>query len=128
MFPPPTGESEVIPNGGLFSLYVLLKKPQLFNIYYAGSPSIGHDNGVLFKYEKELASTHKDLNASLFMSAGSLEGSWMLEKMEKMTDVLKSRNYPGLTVETHVFPDESHQSCVPSSVMWAFRLLYLGQN
>jgi len=56
--------------GGLFSLYVLFKQPELFNLYYAGSPSIGFGNGLLFDYEKEHASSHKDLNAHLFMSAG----------------------------------------------------------
>jgi predicted alpha/beta superfamily hydrolase len=112
--------------GGLFSLYVLLKKPELFNNYYAGSPSIGYDNGVLFNYEQEYAATHKDMEVKLFMSAGSLEGPWMLDNMKKMTDVLKSRNYPGLKLETRVFPDEWHQSCPPTSITLAYRFLYLG--
>jgi predicted alpha/beta superfamily hydrolase len=110
--------------GGLFSLYVLFKQPDLFNIYYAGSPSIGHDNAVLFNFEKEYASLHKDIKANLFMSVGGSEDSWTITNMKKMTDLLKSRNYPGLTVETYVFPDETHQSCYPSSIMRAFRVLY----
>jgi uncharacterized protein len=38
--------------GGGFSLYVLFKQPDLFSLYYAGSPSIGN----LFDFEKEYAS------------------------------------------------------------------------
>jgi predicted alpha/beta superfamily hydrolase len=110
--------------GGLFSLYVLFKQPELFNIYYAGSPAIGHDKGVLFNYEKEYASSHKDLNAKLFMSAGGSEDSLMVSNMKKMAILLQSRNYSGLTIETHVFPDETHQSCIPSSIMRALRVLY----
>jgi predicted alpha/beta superfamily hydrolase len=110
--------------GGLFSLYVLFKQPELFNIYYAGSPAIGHDKGVLFNYEKEYASSHKDLNAKLFMSVGGSEDSLMVSNMKKMAVLLQSRNYTGLTVETHVFPDETHQSCIPSSIMRALRVLY----
>jgi predicted alpha/beta superfamily hydrolase len=110
--------------GGLFSLYVLFKQPDLFNIYYAGSPAIGHDNGILFNYEKEYASLHKDLKANLFMSAGGSENSFMITNMQKMNDLLKSRNYPGLIIETHVFPDETHQSCLPLSIMRALRVLY----
>ncbi len=59
--------------GGLFTLYVMLKKPELFTKYFAGSPSIGYGDGVLFKYEEEYAATHDDLNARLFMTVGSLE-------------------------------------------------------
>ncbi len=110
--------------GGLFSLYVLFKQPGLFNIYYAGSPSIGHDKGILFNYEKEYASSHKDLNAKLFMSSGGSEDSLMVSNMKKMALLLQSRHYSQLTVETHVFPDETHQSCIPCSIMRALRVLY----
>jgi predicted alpha/beta superfamily hydrolase len=113
--------------GGLFSLYVLFKQPDLFNIYYAGSPSISFDNGILFKYEKEYASSHKDLNVNLFMSAGGSEDSMMVSNVNKMANLLQSRNYSGLKVETHVFPEESHQSCYPSSIMRALRVLYKRQ-
>jgi predicted alpha/beta superfamily hydrolase len=110
--------------GGLFTLYVLFKQPNLFENYYAGSPSINHDNGILFNYEEEYASTHKNLKAKLFMSAGGAEDSLMISNMNKMAGLLQSRNYPDLIVETYVFPDESHQSCYPSSIMRAFRVLY----
>jgi len=110
--------------GGLFSLYVLFKQPELFSIYYAGSPSIDYDKGVLFNFEREYASTHKDLNAKLFMSAGMSEDTMMVNNMKKMADLIQSRNYPGLTVETHVFPGETHESCYPSSIMRALRVLY----
>jgi uncharacterized protein len=110
--------------GGLFSLYVLLKRPELFTIYYAGSPSIRYDKGVLYTYEKEYAATHNDLNATLFMTAGGAEDSVMIVNVNRMTAQLVSRNYPGLKVETQVFPDETHMSCVPAAWMRAFRVLY----
>lgn len=110
--------------GGLFSLYVLFKKPELFTLYYAGSPSIRYDKGVLYTYEEEYTATHKDLNATLFMTAGGAEDSLLLVHVGKMAAQLKARNYPGLKVETTVFPDETHQSCVPAAWMRAFRVLY----
>jgi predicted alpha/beta superfamily hydrolase len=110
--------------GGLFSLFVLFKQPELFRIYYAGSPSIDYDKGVLFNFEKEYALTHKDLNAKLFMSVGGSEDSLMVTNMKKMAELLRSRSYPGLTVETQVFPEENHESCIPSSIMRALRVLY----
>jgi uncharacterized protein len=110
--------------GGLFSLYVLFKRPELFSIYFAGSPSIKYDKGVLYTYEKEYASTHKDLNAKLFMTAGGDEDSTMIANVKTMGDLLEARNYTGLEVETHIFPDETHQSCIPAAFMRAFRVLY----
>jgi uncharacterized protein len=110
--------------GGLFSLYVLFKQPAIFNLYYAGSPSISFDNGVMFNFEKEYASSHKDLNARLFMSAGGLEDSLTLSDMKKMASLLQSRDYPGLTVVTQILPDETHRSCMPSSFIRALWILY----
>ncbi len=110
--------------GGLFSLYVLFKRPELFSLYYAGSPSIRYDKGVLYAYEKEYAATHKDLNATLFVTAGGAEDSVMIANVNIMAAQLKARNYPGLKVETTVFPDETHMSCVPAGWMRAFRVLY----
>jgi predicted alpha/beta superfamily hydrolase len=110
--------------GGLFSLYVLFKQPELFTIYYAGSPSIKYDKGVLYTYEQEYASTHKDLNAKLFMTAGGAEDSTMIANVKRMAAQLESRNYPGLIVETQIFPGETHQTCIPSALMRAFMVLY----
>ncbi len=110
--------------GGLFSMYVLFKRPELFSLYYAGSPSIKYDKGVLFTYEEEYAAARKDLNATLFMTAGGAEDSAMIANVHKMAARLKARNYPGLRVETQVFPDETHHSCIPAAWMRAFRVLY----
>jgi uncharacterized protein len=110
--------------GGLFSLYVLFKQPELFSLYYAGSPSIKYDNGVIFTYEKEYAAISKDLDATLFMTAGGAEDSVMIANVNLMAEQLKARNYPGFKVETTVFPDETHMSCVPAAWMRAFRVLY----
>lgn len=110
--------------GGLFSLYVLFSQPELFSIYYAGSPSIDYDKGILFNLEKDYSISHKNLKAKLFMSAGEKEDSSMINNMEKMADVLESRKYPRLSVTTCVFQNETHQSCIPASIMRAFRVLY----
>jgi predicted alpha/beta superfamily hydrolase len=110
--------------GGLFSLYVLFKRPDLFSLYYAGSPSIKYDKGVLYTYEKEYAAAHNDLNATLFMTAGGAEDSAIIANVNILAAQLESRNYPGLKVETQLFPDETHMSCVPAAWMRAFRVLY----
>ena len=110
--------------GGLFSLYILFRHPEMFSLYFAGSPSIRYNNGILYTYEKEYDSFHNDLNATLFMSAGGLEDTAMVNNMYRMESLLKSRNYPGFNVTTQVFPGETHQTCVPAAFMRAFEVLY----
>ncbi len=110
--------------GGLFTLYAMFKKPGLFTIYYAGSPSCQHDENVIFSYEEDYARSHKDLEAKLMMTAGELEGDPMIQNMNKMADMLKSHSYPGLTIETFIFPGQDHNSCYPSSFIKALRVLY----
>lgn len=109
--------------GGLFTLYVMFEKPELFTKYFAGSPTIGYADGYLFKAEAEYAATHDDLNARLFMTMGALEDSLMISNMNLMADQLRSRKYPGLTIKTHVFPDEWHSSCGASAMMRALVVL-----
>jgi hypothetical protein len=58
------------------------------------------------------------------ITPGGYEDSIMVSNIKKMTTQLESRNYPGLKVETYVFPDETHLSFYPSSIMRAFRVLY----
>lgn len=110
--------------GGLFSLYALFTRPGLFSTYYAGSPSIDYDKGFLFSLEKKSFDSHRDLNAKLFMSAGGEEDSTMVTNMKRMAAILESRKYTGLSVNSCVFPDETHATCIPASVMRAFEVLY----
>ena len=110
--------------GGLFSLYALFKHPETFQKYFAGSPSIGFGNGILFDMENESAGGRTDLNVQLFMTAGSLEGESMTGNVRKMTEQLQSRNYPGLKVSYQVFDNEDHRSCYPTALMRAIREFY----
>jgi len=80
-------------------------------------------NSEIFN-ESDYSSSHKDLHTNLFMSVGGEENPLVTANVKKMVKLLKSRNYPGLTVESQVFPGESHQSCIPSSFTRALRVLY----
>lgn len=110
--------------GGLFTLYALFQYPELFKRYYAGSPSIWWDDGILFKYEEEYNANNDDLPVRLFMSNGSLESESMLSDMKKMSERLKSKNYPNLELNTHIFENETHASSYASAISRAFRVLY----
>ena len=106
--------------GGLFALYTLFHEPELFTRYFAGSPSIWD---VLFEYEAIYASTHEDLTAKVFLTAGSLE-SELVDSMQRLVECLLSRSYPNLSLETHVFDGELHASAYAAAVSRALRVLY----
>lgn len=110
--------------GGLFALYTIFHHPDMFQRYHAGSPGIEWDNGILFKFENEYASGHKDLPVRLFMSAGSLESESMIKSMKEMSTLLQSRNYPSLELKTHIFENETHGSGYAASVSRGLKILY----
>ncbi len=109
--------------GGLFTLYALFNSPETFQRYFAGSPSIGYDGGVLFEYEAQSAARRHNLPVRLFMSAGGLESETMLQNMALMAKQLRSRNDPGLRLDTHVFEGETHRSCPGAALSRALRVL-----
>ena len=110
--------------GGLFTLFAMFERPEVFQRYYAGSPSILYDNRVLFDMEKAFSISHKDLHARLYISIGGLENQNWIAGIKEMADVLESRGYPNLDVRTQVFEGEWHGSAGPGSIMRAFINLY----
>lgn len=110
--------------GGLFSLFALFERPGTFHRYFAGSPSIHYAGRVMFDMEKAFNETHTDLPARLFLTMGGLEEESGINNMKEMAEVLESRHYPGLEVQTHIFEGEGHSSAGPGSIMRAFTNLY----
>jgi uncharacterized protein len=108
--------------GGLFALYTMFTKTGLFTKYLAASPSIDFGGGALYKFEKQYSSNHTDLNAKLFMSAGGLEKT-ISKCMKEMIDTLRLRNYPSLSIDSYIFPEENHATCSPAALTRGYVVL-----
>jgi predicted alpha/beta superfamily hydrolase len=106
--------------GGLFTLYTLFHAPELFQRYFAGSPSIWQQ---LFTDEEKYATIHSDLEAKLFISAGERETD-LIEKFTLLIEKLESRHYPGLDLQTQLFSGEGHASAYAAAVSRALCVLY----
>lgn len=106
--------------GGLFTLYTLFQKSELFQKYTVGSPPIWQ---VLFDYEERFAESYQDLKAKVYMSVGGEETSFY-KSFNQMKECLESRKYPGLELKTHIFKDEDHASGVATSISRALKWLY----
>ncbi|HZP19968.1 MAG TPA: alpha/beta hydrolase-fold protein [Bauldia sp.] len=120
--------------GGLFALDSLFHRPGLFGRYLIVSPSLWWEERLPFRWEREWADGHDDLDARVFMAVGAEEeapgGGWLSEdfadeviawfrqvtNFRAFTRRLKARRYPGLRLDTAVFPDEYHMTVYPAAV------------
>jgi predicted alpha/beta superfamily hydrolase len=120
--------------GGLFALTALFHRPDLFQRYLVVSPSLWWDRRSVFADEAAWAASHADLSARLFMAIGSEEekpgGGWLSEgfsdeiiawfrqvaNFRAFSRRLKARRYPGLRLDTVVFPDEYHMTVYPAAI------------
>ena len=110
--------------GGLFAGYCLLSAPDLFDRYGINSPSFWWNNEEMFNMEKTFSEHHQSLPVQIFMSCGSLEGKLMVPVMTAFADSLRSRNYKGLNLTTHIFEDETHHSVIPATISRTLTVLY----
>jgi predicted alpha/beta superfamily hydrolase len=120
--------------GGLFGLYTLLHRQHEFTHYLLGSPSLWWDNGLPFTWETDWAAAHDDLPARVFAWVGSEEqshgGSWknerfataaleqlaQVDRFRAFVEVLGSRRYPTLRLDSLVVDGEYHLTAPPAGL------------
>lgn len=120
--------------GGLFSLYALLRAPSTFRRFVLSSPSIWWDPEAVFEYEENYANNHSDLNARVFISAGTLEESMpvpvrgvparFVTNIQTMSTRLQNRDDAYLSLTQHVFDGESHVSGPPEAISRGLRVIF----
>jgi predicted alpha/beta superfamily hydrolase len=117
--------------GGIFCTYALLARPEAFDNYICGSPTLNWGHQALFRLEEQYAQAHKDLPAQVFFGAGEaeiLEGYdfGTVSSMTRMAEILQSRSYPSLKLHTRIFSGEDHLSVVAMNLSWGLRTLWEG--
>jgi len=110
-------------SGGMFTLYALLHEPDLFLRYLIGSAIFDSMLPYFLTYEQQLAKERKSLPVHAFFSVGGLEED-MVPSFHQFIDVLKSRNYEGLHLETLIDQGEGHFSTIPTAFCKGFKALY----
>jgi predicted alpha/beta superfamily hydrolase len=112
--------------GSLLGLQLLLTRPDTFEHYILGSPSLWYDRGIMFDRERDYAKAHKDMAASVFFGIGGREtlaagrqrsrsedDADMVADVKDFNGALKSRRYPGLKTRVEIYADEDHASVFP---------------
>ena len=115
--------------GGLFTTFVLLTRPELFQRYLAVSPSYWYDEKVILQLEEKAARDRKDLHARVALLVGEYENQprtrrAMVDDLKELARKLRARRYPHLKIETTVFPQETHNSVFPAAFTRGIRWLF----
>lgn len=132
--------------GGLFALHLLLRHPESFRAYVAGSPSIWWNDKAILREVPSFrqAIESKQVAPRVLITMGSLEGSTegltipdgmdrqrfeemirtarMVDNARELAAELGTvRGVSGYQVESHLFDGETHQSVVAGTISRALR-------
>lgn len=103
--------------GGLFGLYTLFTKPETFNRYIIGSPSLTWDNYSIFNYEENSSGKISEKKIRLFISVGDEESDEKyFNPIDKLVTQIQERNYTGLELKAKVFNGSTHLMGPPESL------------
>lgn len=102
--------------GGLLGAYIVTNKPNLFDHYIIGSPSLWYDKKVILKMEEKYFKHNKDLKAHVMMYVDSdITGkNFMVTDVLEFEKILLSRGYKNLRLHVEVLKNENHHSVFPA--------------
>jgi predicted alpha/beta superfamily hydrolase len=110
-------------NGGLFALYTLFEKPELFWGYIALSPNVGWADRELFQRERAFRAGHPELARRLWLSSGSAEWPDYLQRELAFFKQLNASQYRGLESKTYSVEGERHAGVKPEAFNRALRFM-----
>jgi predicted alpha/beta superfamily hydrolase len=94
--------------GGLFTLYSMYTKPELFQAYIAATPAVAVANNWLFTYEEAFVKSGRPLKGRLFMAGGGNESPSFLGGILRFNQRIVSRKSAGLAYEFRIIDGERH--------------------
>ncbi len=94
--------------GGLFTLYTMYTKPELFSAYIAATPAVVVGDDWLFGYEEAFVKSGRQLKGRLAMSGGGNESPGFLGGIRRFNERIASRQSAGLAYEFGIIDGERH--------------------
>ena len=113
--------------GGLFTAYCLLNSNGVFNRYGISSPSFWWNNGEILNQAISFFSNNKTWDipsTKVYVAVGKNEGPRMVPDMVKFSMLLESRAYKNISLNWHIFEDETHSSVIPAALSRGLSILY----
>lgn len=112
--------------GGEFGAYILMSKPDTFNNYIIGSPTVKGEVEYLTELNTKFgpydaSNKNSSIKANVYIAYGSLEDKTVTEPIDTFAKLLNDRRDDGLAVFKEVI-EGSHQTAFPrvalESVSW----------
>ena len=113
--------------GGLFAVYALMNRPDVFQGYIAISPSLWWDDQALVKASPLFFAAHEALRADLYLSMGS-EGQEMLGGAWKLSAILEESKLPNLRWQFKRSPEEDHGTIPYPSIYEGLQAIFKGNR
>lgn len=113
--------------GGLFTLYAMLTRPNLFQSYIAISPAANWDNDWLFRYEEEFYKQHPNLPVALYMTGAEKEFGdrpEFLQGIKRFNEVLQKHNYKNFRYTFRILDDSYHASSKPEGYTRGMQFIF----
>lgn len=111
--------------GGLFSLWILLTKPELFTGYIVVSPSLWYDDRLMFRIGNNLTrlTNHK---IKAYFIVGDQE-NWIMERdLKEFDQLLRSKKIKEIEIKMEIGINETHNSVFPAGLSNGLRFVYDG--
>jgi len=96
--------------GGLFALYALAERPQLFDAYFAFSPSVWVGGEAIIPQFRSALQQPREGETFLYVSVGGQEGNEMAAGFDTLRETLDAYAPPGLRWQMEVTAGADHGS------------------
>jgi len=94
--------------GGLFTLYTLFERPELFYGYVAMSPAVRWDDSWIVRREREFHASHPALAARLWLSVGGDEDKEAMAAERAFFKQIEASKYRDFALRSRVLEGERH--------------------
>ncbi|HPF50042.1 MAG TPA: alpha/beta hydrolase-fold protein [Draconibacterium sp.] len=94
--------------GGLFSVYTLMEKPELFDALIVQSPALWWNSEEMTKKAPAFFKSHSDMNKSIYFGIGGGDGWGMRQELIRYTEVIKNNEPKPLHWMHEEVGDEGH--------------------
>jgi len=112
--------------GGLFTLFALFERPELFHTYLALSPAVGWDKRWLFRREAEFHQAHPELARRVWLSVGTDEWPHFTQAARDFFKQFEASKYQDATVRVRLIEGERHAGNKPEAYNRALRFAFEG--
>lgn len=110
--------------GGLFTLYALFERPDLFASFLALSPAVGWDERWLFAREAEFRAQHPRVERRVWLSVGDSEWPHFTRACCEFFEQFQGSRYAGMALEVKLVEGERHAGVKPESYNRALRFAF----